>query len=96
MDPRKGLRPKVSLIKADDLERATPNRREKRRLLKALRRLPAPRTGRPRPLQRATGSPDHFTNWMRDGLSRELRARGINAVRTIDGNLSIEPTEETA
>lgn len=63
--------------------RKVPNRAEKRRLLKKLRRLPDGRTGRPWPLQRATGTPGHFAEWQREGLIRGLRSRGIDVLETI-------------
>lgn len=92
MDPRKGLRPKVSLIKADDVPRAVLNRRDKRALAKALRRLRSPRTGRPWPMVRKTGTPEHFGRWHLEGLMRELRARGIDVHDTLPAGI----TEEAA
>lgn len=59
---------------SDDLERFVPNRAEKRRLLKKLRRLPAGRTGRPWPFVRKTGTPDIY----RQIFLAQLRAHGIN------------------
>lgn len=67
----------------EDEERVVPNRQEKRRLLKKLRRLPAGRTGRPSAMRRKTGSPVHFVQWAREGLIRELRKRGVDVQDSI-------------
>ena len=83
MDPRKGLRPKVSLIKADDVQREAPNRRDRRALAKKLRRLRSPRTGKPWPMVRKTGWPA----WKYEVLRKELAAYGIKVADTLPPSL---------
>lgn len=73
-------------VDPDDIPRVVPNRADKRRLLKKLRRLPAGRTGRPSAMRRKTGSPDYFVQWAREGLIRELRRRGVRVSHTVPGH----------
>lgn len=67
----------------DDVPRVVPSRRDKRALARKLRRLPAPRTGRPWPLVRKTGWPA----WKYDALRKDLEALGIKVAATLPEEL---------